>query len=242
MAAEDVEPPEVDEQIGGSLIEFIDQQIVPVPELLSWNEWQNWRRDYGLRPHRRSRRAESTLWKATMLELYGPHWLTEVHTKQFAEEEDEEYTNPPLRRRIPPEAPPTGAGVANSLEDLLSFDPVPASVPAQPSSPSAEYTAPVEAGAGRVETESYRSSADAVSVAASASWHGSQPGSPRSIVARIQKPYEPSAETTTEYSEKLDKYVAALRELGDSQVSPAAIEELKDRAQVTDLMYTSKTM
>ena len=97
MAAENVEPPEVDEQIGGTLIECIDQQIVPVPELLSWNEWQNWRRDYGLRPHRRSRRAESTLWKATMLELYGPDWLTEVHTKQFAEEEDEVYTNPPLR-------------------------------------------------------------------------------------------------------------------------------------------------
>ena len=97
------------------------------------------------------------------------------------------------------------------------------------------------AGAGQAETESWRSSADAVSVAASASWHGSQPGSPRSIAARIQKPYDPSAETTTEYFEKLDKYMTALRELGDTQVSPAAIDELKDRAQVLDLMYTSKT-
>ena len=109
MAAEHVEPPEVDEQIGGSLIECIDQQIVPVPEILSWNEWQHWRRDYGLRPHGRSRRAESTLWKATMLELYGPDWLTEVHTKQFAEEDGEVYTNPPLRQR----APPPGAGVSS---------------------------------------------------------------------------------------------------------------------------------
>ena len=176
-----------------------------------------------------------------MLELYGPHWLTEVHTKQFADEEGEVYTNPPLRRRIPPDAPPAGAGVANSLEDLLTFDPAPASAPAQPSSPSAERAAPVEAGAGRVETESYKSSANAVSVAASASWHGSQPGSPRSIIARIQKPFDPAEETAPEYSDQLDKYMTALHELGNSQVSAATIEELKDRAQVVDMMYTSKT-
>ena len=39
---EEVEPPEVDADIGGSLIELIDLEIVPTPDILSWNEWQNW--------------------------------------------------------------------------------------------------------------------------------------------------------------------------------------------------------
>ena len=129
----DVEPPEIEDRGDATLIQLIDRQEVPVPELLSWNEWQVWRREVGLRPRGRSRRAESALWKATMRELYGPDWLEAVHSKQFSLEEGREFQNPPLVRRIPPAAPPTGAGVGHlGPGDLPAFDPVPVTALAQP--------------------------------------------------------------------------------------------------------------
>ena len=35
-----------------TLIEAIDQEIIPTPFLMTWNEWQAWRREFGGRPTR----------------------------------------------------------------------------------------------------------------------------------------------------------------------------------------------
>ena len=51
-AANPAEPQEFPEVVGYdmTLQECIDAEIVPKPPLCSWNGWQVWRRDYGLRP------------------------------------------------------------------------------------------------------------------------------------------------------------------------------------------------
>ena len=63
-----------------TLVEAIRDGDVESPALMSWNPWQQWRRDAGLRPtaaadgEATTSAQESALWKSTMLELYGTEW------------------------------------------------------------------------------------------------------------------------------------------------------------------------
>ena len=68
------------QQVSGSsktLVEAIRDGEVEQPALMSWNKWQQWRRDKGLRPtaavdsEATTGAQESALWKSIMLELYG---------------------------------------------------------------------------------------------------------------------------------------------------------------------------
>ena len=63
-----------------TLVQAIRDRDVESPALMSWNPWQQWRRDAGLRPtaaadgEATTSAQESALWKSTMLELYGTEW------------------------------------------------------------------------------------------------------------------------------------------------------------------------
>jgi len=64
----------------GTLDEAIRADVVPVPDLMSWNMFQQWRRDVGRRPvmHRdgvsRSSGEEYALYEATMEAQYSAAW------------------------------------------------------------------------------------------------------------------------------------------------------------------------
>ena len=77
-----------------SLSEAIASGSVPAPELLGFNDWQVWRRTSGTRPTKkkgdeqgRTTKEEADLWRATMVDLYGQSWATELAEKEALEEE-----------------------------------------------------------------------------------------------------------------------------------------------------------
>ena len=70
-------------QVSGSdltLLEAINTGVVPRPELIGWYDWQRWRTAIGRRPtmsedgYTLPRQIETSLWRATMAELYGAEW------------------------------------------------------------------------------------------------------------------------------------------------------------------------
>ena len=162
--------PNVSHEVQGredlTLLQAIDQHLVPTPELLGWDEWRNWRREHGQRPKSRSQKLESELWQSTMTALYGPEFLKLIHARDLAIEADEPVTPAPMIRPRPPsprpdEGPP-GAGTGPPLE--------PATPAPQPSSPRAERAAPEEqARLPRQGAGSHRSSDEPHSCAPSTS-------------------------------------------------------------------------
>ena len=86
-----------------SLSEAIASGSVLAPELLGFNDWQVWRRTSGARPTKkkgdeqgRTTKEEADLWRATMLDLYGQSWATELAEKEALEEESASDREPPL--------------------------------------------------------------------------------------------------------------------------------------------------
>ena len=81
-------------QVSGSeltLSEAIRQGDVPKSALMGWNEWQQWRSQFGRVPTHAPdgfvlpTQIETSLWRATMNELYGEDWVT-IRTLQEADE------------------------------------------------------------------------------------------------------------------------------------------------------------
>ena len=74
-------------EVSGSdltLLEEVRVGHVPTPRLMGFNEWQQWRRDYGRRPSRAvdgfypGPRDESLLWRRTMEALHGNGWQEDL--------------------------------------------------------------------------------------------------------------------------------------------------------------------
>ena len=76
--ADDVNPLATMEVAGSSftLLAEIEQGNVPLPILMEFNDWQQWRRDFGRRPRMvadgrsTTPQFEATLWRATMLHFH----------------------------------------------------------------------------------------------------------------------------------------------------------------------------
>ncbi len=77
-----------DRQVSGTditLLEAIETDVVPRPDLMDWNAWQRWRRVAGQRPTAADgaaldNRGEVALWRGVMTSLYGADWLEEVYS------------------------------------------------------------------------------------------------------------------------------------------------------------------
>ena len=67
-----------------TFLEAVEQNIVPMPTLMDWNDWQRWRRTVGMRPTYADggamldNRAEVSIWRQAMEHLYGADWLEEL--------------------------------------------------------------------------------------------------------------------------------------------------------------------
>ena len=81
-------------QVVGSdltLLNAINEGIVPVPPLMGWDQWQSWRKTVGCRPHKRihgygtEAKTESALWRAVMTDRYGEHWAETWAMQQVQE-------------------------------------------------------------------------------------------------------------------------------------------------------------
>ena len=104
-----VDTREVGSGLDVRLLEAIRNEDVPKPALMDFNDWQVWRRDLGKRPLRSrdgvytTSKFEVTLWRATMLELYGNTWQNDLLSARAdalaAEEVDVEAEEVPLASR-----------------------------------------------------------------------------------------------------------------------------------------------
>ena len=113
-----------------SLSEAIASGSVPAPELLGFNDWQVWRRTSGTRPSKkkgdeqgRTTKEEADLWRATMLDLYGPSWAAELAEKEALEEESGSDREP-----LPVGALGGGAGEPSQAEAAGSSEVTPAAL------------------------------------------------------------------------------------------------------------------
>ena len=94
-------PPEEEESDGsvaevanyeGSFEDAVNDTIVPVPGLMSFNDWISWRAKDGMRPTKKhgSARAstsieESGLWRRAMVHFHGEDWREQYDLQSIAE-------------------------------------------------------------------------------------------------------------------------------------------------------------
>ena len=77
---------EVSNQETRTLLQCVQQGIIPQPRLMRWNEWQVWRSAQGRRPHTvpdgyaTQNAEESALYKSMMKEFYGENWPAVSYT------------------------------------------------------------------------------------------------------------------------------------------------------------------
>ena len=71
-----------------TLNDAIVSGAVPKSRLMSFNDWRQWRRDYGRRPTVRqdgygtTTAVEARLWRDVMETLYGVGWTSDLATKE----------------------------------------------------------------------------------------------------------------------------------------------------------------
>ncbi len=74
-----------------TLQEAIDAGEIPRPGLMSFNSWQQWRRDAGRRVTGSAgtgSREEATLWRRTMERPYGSEWQEDLALQNRPEQEE----------------------------------------------------------------------------------------------------------------------------------------------------------
>ena len=101
-----------------TLAALIEKKEIPKPLLMSWQTWEQWRRDVGRRPiikvgsEGTSVRQEAELWQATMAICYGENWRTEL---VLQEKEREERMGATELEKAEAGAPlPSGANAASA--------------------------------------------------------------------------------------------------------------------------------
>ena len=100
-----------------TLLEAIEEGIVPRPGLLTYQDWNSWRARDGQRPSKRrhgdderttTTAEEAQLWRTVMEALYGPEWKDQLAVaggalEETEEEEEEEEERPPTTLARAPE-------------------------------------------------------------------------------------------------------------------------------------------
>ena len=71
---------------GKTLLQCIQDGVVSKPQLMGWNDWQQWRRTTSPKQEvdgfRQDAEEEYRIYSETMQELYGPQWKTGLQTKE----------------------------------------------------------------------------------------------------------------------------------------------------------------
>jgi len=178
---------------------LVASDVLPMPELMSFNEWSSWRSGDGRRPRRvhgdprtTTQGEEATLWRRTMEIFYGTDWRVDLSRRQdsealaaFREDEEEERGSPGMPRGSPaargPGPPATSAGSPGM--DVL-----------------ARRNAALPRGAGSGAGSSGSSGAV----------------TPVSLRRQIEQEYDPSQESREDWQGRVLRGVAQLERLGQA--------------------------
>ena len=223
------------QEVSGSTLtlkQAIDAGEIEVPGLLEWNAWQKWRRDVGKRPTQRvdgrttSNTEEAALWKATMQDRHGSDWSMQLMT-QVAETQTGLGAEADVAQASSvPSGGPAAADVLPPQE--------PPALGAQPSTPRAGRT---EASPGSGNGPVVRSPGSGAQSPVS-SVDSRQPGTPGSLNAKLQIPFDPAKEPIERYLERTQRIVTALSSLG-KPVAEGVVDGLQAEAEVLLSIYES---
>ena len=185
-----------------TLREAIEQNVVPTPGLVDWNDWQRWRRDVGMRPTypddgvMLDNRVEATLWRETMEHLYGAQWLEDLSTGPAA-----------LRAEAPGPAASADLGADGSqvqppaerpaAEDIAFLRA--AAAAASPGSGEAQDQARPAQSPGSGERTPRNTP----------SWHSTSPGSPATLLKTVMQNYNARKEPIDTYISRLTRQATA---------------------------------
>ena len=116
-----------------TLLASVRQGDTPRPGLMSWQEWQTWRREFGQRPSTRvdgfttTQGQESALWRSVMADLHGPDWTFRLVSRDVDMEPEADATDPSAEAPLPPPiAPPSVAAPVTEGQPSLPRSPQPA--------------------------------------------------------------------------------------------------------------------
>ena len=113
-----------------TLLQAITDKTIPKPSRVEWRDWQIWRKNPfgGRRATKRqgstrptTTAEESSLWQATMQELYGENWLSDMH----GAEEEEAQVQEEEEEEVPQVASSASKGLPPGLEQVASSAGVP---------------------------------------------------------------------------------------------------------------------
>ena len=194
-------------EVAGSeerLLVLIDRGEVPTPALMTFNDWQKWRRDVGRRPTVRkdgigtTPKVEAVLWRSTMNHVHGSDWLEELYGSEDDGEEEKEE-DPKVGGELVVLARPAG--------ELLH----PGSAASRAPSPGAGVVTPPARGAG----SGTRSLPGTPS-----SWRSNDPGTPGGLCRMITRSFDPEKESLQYFENRLRRQAMALETIGEPM--PAA--------------------
>ena len=189
-----------------TLVQAIRDRDVESPALMSWNPWQQWRRDVGLRPtaaadgEATTSAQESALWKATMLELYGTEWplmlasdldrppppALVVVPGQSSEPSGQPAAGAPVVL-VPVEATTTQPGEPSEQPAAGAYDVQPF-VPGEQPAEGARLETPRRAPAAQESQAPGSGLGPSPGSGPTPSWSSRSPGTPTSIALRVTKP------------------------------------------------------
>ena len=201
----------------GTYESAVDAGIINRPPPLSWNRWQQWRKsDEGAAPtvqadgHGRDSRHEAIIYARVMRLWYGANYREAA--RQFTAEHPDWRPPPPVEEEaapIPAPAPagtPMGKGKGKGEVGEGRSPQVPplpvlgrASVAASAADVGSNLT-----GEGADEEESLRGTEGTNSTFVT----------PRTLMTRMENPYDPEMETLIEYQDRMHKDALKARHLG----------------------------
>ena len=211
-------------QVSGSektLLEAIRDGDVPRPALMSWNEWQAWRSTTGRLPHMATdgysvvRAQEVAVWKSVMNELYGDDWSVTLVSRDAGPDVLEETpaadVSQPAATSLPERVSSPGSGYDY---DTRPASPMPKMTGSRPAS---------SPGSGQQTPQS---------------WHSDRPGTPKSLMERVLKPFRPESEELAVYTNRVKKQARALA-VADAPLAEGALEHLLSRAKYEQMLFSS---
>ena len=245
-------------QVSGSrltLSEAIRTGEILRPELMGWQGWQPWRTNIGRRPTMRNDgyvlppQIETSLWRATMTELYGSEWAMLLTLREA--DEGRRVGARRLREAESRREELLGAqGIAPALEDIPrpsagALPPVPLEV--TPNTESLVQSPAPETREGPLTPRTRTQPTEppprptltvrpAVPVEASTGVEANAYSSAVQIGSKALKPHDASKESYDAYVERLDKYQEELRVL-EIPLPSRVYEGLLDKARLEEQSY-----
>ena len=200
----------------GTYESAVEAELITRPPPLTWNRWQQWRKsDEGAAPtvqedgHGRDPRHEAIIYARAMRVWYGPNYREAA--RQFAVENPDWEPLPPVDEEAAPRSPapavtPFGKGKGKGeLGDgrFAEMPPLPVLGRASVAASAADVGSTLT-GEGGEEAESLRGTEGTDSTFVT----------PRTLMGRMENPYDPDLETLAEYKERMQKDCLKARHLG----------------------------